>query len=82
MQRDRVTITIELGRGNLLHAIEREAIRQVLELCRGNVTQAAQRIGIMRQSLRRKIVKLGLSTPTPPAAPDRVQQEQPHARER
>lgn len=45
---------------DVLGTAERAVIERVLISTRGNITQAAKLLGIQRQSLQRKIAKLGI----------------------
>lgn len=54
------SIEVAWGPG-ALEEVERQAIRRALEAAGGNRTHAANLLGIRRQSLLRRIVKLGIS---------------------
>ncbi|MCQ2251290.1 MAG: sigma-54 dependent transcriptional regulator, partial [Bacteroidales bacterium] len=43
-----------------LEELERNAIRRAVSICNGNLTQAAEKLGITRYALYRKIEKLGI----------------------
>lgn len=47
-------------RRNVFEDLERGAIAQALEASGGNITEAAARLGIWRQTLQRKMTKLGM----------------------
>jgi two-component system response regulator RegA len=47
--------------GPSLAKLEREHIERILQDCGGNVTKAAQKLGIHRQSLQRKLKKFPVS---------------------
>lgn len=65
-----VTLTIELDGNDVLTRVERDVIAQALKLAGGNISAAADLLGIFRQSLQRKMVKLGIAPPaTQPATP-------------
>lgn len=50
----------ESQRVDTLDSLEREAIIRAIDLCDGNLTLAAQKLGITRQALYRRIEKFGL----------------------
>ena len=50
----------ENQRVDSLESIEREAIIRAIEICDGNLSLAAQKLGITRQALYRRIEKYGL----------------------
>ncbi len=60
-----VSADLSTGRNDLydrlLESIERPLIRTVLNATRGNQVKAAERLGLNRNTLRKKIVALGLS---------------------
>ncbi len=43
-----------------LQSVEREAIIRAIDICEGNLSMAAQKLGITRQALYRRIEKYGL----------------------
>jgi transcriptional regulator with PAS, ATPase and Fis domain len=47
----------------ILEQAEREAVAQALQLCGGDVEKAADRLGVARSTLDRRIKALGLSSP-------------------
>jgi transcriptional regulator of acetoin/glycerol metabolism len=55
-----VAVTHEFRLELLVEAIEREVIRKTLVVCKGNVSRAAQRLGIHRNTLQRRIEQWGL----------------------
>jgi hypothetical protein len=57
-----IIVSIEAG-GNVLDELERAAITQVLADCEGNIAKTAKLLGIKRQSLQRKMTRLGLRPP-------------------
>ncbi len=57
---DTGTVTINLGDGTSLEAIERALLVQALEKARGNQSAAARRLGISRHTLRYRMEKFGL----------------------
>ena len=52
--------TLPVGPETRLEDVEKEFIRQTLTLCNGNRTLAAQRLGISRRTLQRKVKELNL----------------------
>ena len=60
-----VSADLSSGRNDLydrlLESIERPLIRTVLNATRGNQVKAAERLGLNRNTLRKKILALGLS---------------------
>lgn len=57
----RMFIVVDVKRGEgVLRGAERAAIEQALACHGGNLTHAAQTLGIHRQTLQRKLAKLGL----------------------
>jgi DNA-binding NtrC family response regulator len=52
--------TLSVGPETRLDDVEKEVIRQTMLLCNGNVTRAADRLGISRRTLQRKIKEMKL----------------------
>jgi transcriptional regulator with GAF, ATPase, and Fis domain len=63
-----VSVTTRRGT-NALDDLQREAIRQALADHNGNIARAAKQLGLKRQSLQRKMTRLGLRTPNRKADP-------------
>jgi DNA-binding NtrC family response regulator len=58
-----------LAQGLTLEELEREYIQKVLEAEGGNKTRAAQRLGLDRKTLYRKLDEYATSSKEPSAAP-------------
>jgi len=52
------------GRDRVVEDFERSSIKNALTAEAGNISAAARRLGVHRQSLQRKIAKLGIATPS------------------